>query len=146
MSNQAIGMILGGFIPAVLLGIFALFQKLSVTLGAQPGPYLLFVGIGVLLVAGILMLFGSRAPLPLPAMGASLATGLVWAVAVTLIAVAQGQFGASVARLVPLFNMNTLVAVLLGFLVFAEWQGVQVPRLSLGAVLIVVGGTLVATA
>ena len=146
MSNQVAGMILGGFIPAILLGVFALFQKLSVTLGAQPGPYLLFVGLGVITVAGVLMIFGSRGALPLPAMGASLATGLVWAVAVTLIAVAQGRFGASVARLVPLFNMNTLVAVLLGFLVFAEWQGVRVPRLSLGAVLIVLGGTLVATA
>ena len=146
MSNQVAGMILGGFIPAILLGVFALFQKLSVTLGAQPGPYLLFVGVGVITVAGVLMLFGSRGSLPLPAMGASLATGLIWAIAVTLIAVAQGRFGASVARLVPLFNMNTLVAVLLGFLVFAEWQGVRVPRLSLGAVLIVVGGTLVATA
>ncbi|MFW5688187.1 MAG: hypothetical protein ACOC1U_01340 [Spirochaetota bacterium] len=146
MSDQTIGIIIGGFVPAVLLGVFALLQKLSVTLGARAGSYLLLVAAGVAIVAVVLIALGLHGPVSIAAAGASLATGLIWAVAVTLIAIAQGRFGASVARLVPLFNMNTLVAVVLGFIVFAEWQGVAVPRLSLGAILIVIGGTLVATA
>jgi transporter family protein len=146
VSNETIGILLGGFIPALLLGVFAMFQKLSVEAGAKPGTYLLFVSGGVFLVALVLVASGSRGGLTVGSASASFATGLVWALAVTLIAVAQGRYGASVARLVPLFNMNTLVAVVLGFLVFAEWRGVNVPRLSIGAVLIVIGGSLVATA
>lgn len=146
MSSETVGMILGGFIPAVLLGIFAMLQKLSVQSGAKPGTYLLFVSAGVLVVALALMVGGSRSSLSVASVSASFATGVVWAIAVGLIAVAQGSYGASVARIVPLFNMNTLVAVVLGFVVFAEWRGVNVPRLSVGAVLIVIGGSLVATA
>lgn len=146
MTDDMTGMILGGFIPAVLLGVFAIFQKLSVRTGAKPGMYLLFVAAGVAIIGAGFLIFGSRTGFSWQAAGASVATGLIWAVAVGLIAVAQGTYGARVARLVPLFNMNTLVAVLLGFLVFAEWRGVRVPRLAVGAILIVVGGTLVATA
>lgn len=146
MSNQTLGMILGGFIPAFLLGIFAMLQKLSVQTGAKPGTYLLFVSIGVFVASLVLIATGSWSPLSAASVGASFTTGVVWAIAVALIAVAQGTYGASVARIVPLFNMNTLVAVILGFLVFAEWRGVNVPKLSIGAVLIMVGGSLVATA
>lgn len=42
--------------------------------------------------------------------------------------------------------MNTLVAVLLGLLVFAEFRDVQVLRLAAGALLIVLGGWLVSGA
>ena len=146
MSSQVTGIILGGIAPAFLLGVFAILQKLSMNTGAAIGTYLLFVAAGVLLVAVALLLLGHRGGVSTASIGASLATGVVWAIAVTLIAVAQSTYGARVSTLVPLFNMNTLVAVLLGFLVFAEWRGVHVPRLALGTVLVVVGGTLVATA
>ncbi len=146
MTQQTAGMLIGGVIPAVLLGGFAILQKLSVNLGSVPASLLLFVGVGVTLVALTLAAVSGLGQVTLPASLAALATGIVWASSTALIAVAQGRFGAPVARLVPLFNMNTLVAVLLGFIVFAEWRGVHVPRLVVGAVLIVIGGTLVATA
>ncbi len=145
MTQQTAGLLIGGVIPAVLLGCFAILQKLSVNLGSTPASLLLFVGVGVTVVALTLGAVGGFGPVTLSASVAALATGVVWATSTALIAVAQGRFGAPVVQLVPLFNMNTLVAVLLGFIVFAEWRGVRVPRLVIGSVLIVVGGTLVAT-
>ena len=56
------------------------------------------------------------------------------------------KYSASISTLVPLYNLNTLIAVSVGLLVFAEWKTVAVPQLLFGSVLIVVGGTLVARA
>ena len=145
MTQHTVGLVVGGVIPAVLLGCFAILQKLSVNLGSTPASLLLFVGVSVTVVALTLGAIGGFGPVTLPASIAALATGVVWSVAIALIAVAQGRFGAPVVQLVPLFNMNTLVAVLLGFIVFAEWRGVRVPRLLIGSILIVIGGSLVAT-
>lgn len=41
--------------------------------------------------------------------------------------------------------MNTLVAVVIGLVVLAEWENVQPGQLLLGAVLTVAGGVLAAT-
>ena len=44
--------------------------------------------------------------------------------------------------LVPLYNMNTLVAVGIGLVLLGEWRDVSVWRLLAGAALIVAGGVL----
>ena len=51
-----------------------------------------------------------------------------------------------IAQLVPLYNMNTLVAVILALIVFSEWQELQLVKLLLGTVLIVAGAIFVANA
>lgn len=50
------------------------------------------------------------------------------------------------SKLVPLFNMNTLVAVCLGLLVFSEWKNVHVLQLAVASVLIIIGGILATNA
>jgi hypothetical protein len=40
--------------------------------------------------------------------------------------------------------MNTLVAVCIGLVAFAEWKDVHISKLIVGSVLVVIGGTLVA--
>jgi len=52
---------------------------------------------------------------------------------------------APISIIVPLFNMNSLVSVLLGLWIFAEWRDVNTVKLLAGTVLITAGGTLVAT-
>jgi glucose uptake protein GlcU len=74
------------------------------------------------------------------------ATGFFWAIGAALVAVALARYGVTIARIVPLYNMNTLVAVLIGLVVFAEWKDVNTAKLVAGAVLITVGGGLVANA
>jgi uncharacterized membrane protein len=70
---------------------------------------------------------------------------VTWAIAAGLVAVALTSYGVPVARLVPLYNMNTLVAVLLALVVFSEWRDVNAVKLLVGSLLIIAGGSLVAT-
>ena len=51
-----------------------------------------------------------------------------------------------VIQLAPLYNMNTMVAVLIGLWAFSEWKELDMLRLLSGVVLIVIGGTLVSRA
>lgn len=50
------------------------------------------------------------------------------------------------SKLVPFFNMNTLVSVALILWIFAEWQSVNVLKFLIGVIFVVLGGTLVALA
>ena len=56
------------------------------------------------------------------------------------------RYGGKLSQLVPLYNMNTLVAVAIGLVAFGEWQTVSWARVLGAAVLIVAGGILAATA
>lgn len=161
MGREGIGLLVGGAVPALLLGVFANLQKAGIRAGASPGLLLVLVGAGSAFVGGVfLLLLPETAPYGvspaagdavrgsvsrLPAILFSLATGVVWAVSTGLVSVAISRFDAPLAKLVPIFNINTLVAVLIGLLVFQEWKEVQSPKLLVGAVLIVIGGTLAAT-
>ena len=69
-------------------------------------------------------------------------TGIVWACATCFISVALSKYNMPISNLVPLFNMNTLVAVCLGLVVFAEWKNINLIRLFAASVLIVIGGIL----
>lgn len=91
MSNQAIGMMLGGILAAVLYGFSGIFAKASNQAGIGLGWYLLISGLTIAMVGAL-----------------------------------------------------SFVAVLLALWIFAEWKQVHVVRLLIGALLIVVGGTLVA--
>lgn len=63
-----------------------------------------------------------------------------------MVAIAYSRFKMPVSKLVPLFNTNTLVAVVLGLLIFNEWKTINSPKLIIGAILVVIGGTLVTNA
>jgi hypothetical protein len=63
-----------------------------------------------------------------------------------MVAFTLTRYSTPISKLVPLYNMNTLVAVCIGLVAFAEWKDVQVPQLIAGSVLVVLGGTLVANA
>jgi drug/metabolite transporter (DMT)-like permease len=72
--------------------------------------------------------------------------GVLWSVGIACIAVALAQYDAQISQLVPLYNMNTLVAVAIGMVALGEWREVVPWRVVAGAVLAVAGGVLVATA
>ena len=46
----------------------------------------------------------------------------------------------TLSKLAPLYNMNTLVVVLLALVVYAEWRDVHLAKLLAGAALVVLGG------
>ena len=146
MTTKQIALLLGGFLPALLLGVSGIFQKLSTSGGSGTGPFLIVVG-GTTAVVGGLFLLGE--PVSSFSVRSSLYAGLfgiVWSVSMGLIAISLSRYGAQISQLVPLYNMNTLVAVGLGLVFLAEWRNVSSPQILLAAVLIIAGGVLAARA
>jgi uncharacterized membrane protein len=106
----------------------------------------------ILMIVGIIAVFGAYAALskeakPAITTGSAIAgvsTGVLWALGMVFSFLAIGT-GADVSRLVPIYNCNTLIAVLLGMTVLHEVPNFAgAVKLIIGSVLIVAGGILVA--
>jgi transporter family protein len=80
------------------------------------------------------------------AISASLLFGSLWALGSGCVVIALYRYEAALSKLAPLYNTNTLVAIVLSLIIFAEWQQVDLVKLLGGAVLIVLGGILVSLA
>ncbi|WP_035478883.1 hypothetical protein [Aliagarivorans marinus] len=142
------GILIGGVGGALLLGLFAILTKASGLHGLGNFAYLITVGITVLVIGlvGALTQGSISEQFTLKGMGVGVLAAASWAVAMLLITLALTRFATPVSVLTPIFNTNTLVAVLLGLWVFAEYKQVQMAPLLLGASLITVGGILVSRA
>lgn len=142
------GLLVGGLLPALLFGVAGLLQKVASRTGAGAGPYLLCIGVGVLLVGTLVTLGSHGAGRTISGRGmlASGAIGFAWALGTWAVVLGLTRYAAPLAKLAPLYNLNTLVVVVLALVVFAEFRDVAVTKLVAGAALIVVGGALVANA
>ena len=145
MTNQTIGLLIGGLLPAVFYGISGVFAKPATEAGIGIGLYILLIGLAVSLTGLLIYGFSPDNTISLRSGIFTVAVGLTWAISAAGVAVALASYQVPVSRLVPLYNMNTLVAVLLGLVIFAEWKDVQTAKLVGGAVLIAIGGSMVAT-
>ena len=65
---------------------------------------------------------------------------------IACIAIALKKYDAQISQLVPLYNMNTLFAVLIGMVAFAEWREVSLAKILISSVLIISGGVLASRA
>ncbi|MCA9871761.1 MAG: hypothetical protein H6649_14370 [Caldilineae bacterium] len=146
MSERAIAILLGGILPALMLGLTGVFQKLSNNARIGTGPFLIVAGLTTALVGGVFLLLERDATIGQRSALYTVLFGLVWATAIGLIGIALGRFGGQISQLVPLYNMNTLIAVLIGLVVLAEWRNVDPRKLAVAAVLIVIGGIVAARA
>lgn len=145
MSKQWMAIVIGGLLPAVFLGLGGVLQKTAARTGIAPGPYMVIVGLGIAVAGGIVALV--QRDVTASASGAVQSAGYAffWSAAVLGIMLGLGKYEGPVSVIVPLYNMNTLVAVGLGLLLLGEWQSVNLWRLLPGAVLIVAGGVLAGT-
>ena len=130
--------------PALIYGCSAIFQKISTTIGISLSAYLVATGIGVTIVGILFYLFDNSFDFTLKSGLSALAFGLTWGVASGLVAYALLNYEVSISQLVPLYNMNTLVAVVLALIIFSEWKELDTIKLILGSSLIVAGAVLVA--
>ena len=62
-----------------------------------------------------------------------------------LVAIAITHYKTPLSILAPLYNTNTLVAVVGSLLIFSEWRDVNVVKLLMGSILIIGGAVLVST-
>lgn len=146
MTAQTAGLLIGGLVPAVLFAFANLSAKAASQAGIGIGAYVVSAGAGVV-VAGLLFLLltGDRAVSPSSGFLAG-CVGFGWGIGIGCVVIALNRYGTPIGVLAPLFNMNTLITVLLALWIFSEWQQVKVPQLLLGSAFIVVGGALVARA
>lgn len=140
------GLLVGGLLPALLFGVTGILQKAYGRGGGGAGWYLPLVGLGVA-ATGLLAMpaLGDRA-LTARAAATALGIGLSWGLGMIAVVLGLDRFGAPLSKLAPLYNLNTLVVVVLALALFAESRQVDVPRLLGGAALIMAGAALVARA
>lgn len=146
MDHKVLAIVLGGIVPAIMLGVAGIFQKFSTSAGIGTGPFLIGVGVTTVIVGGVFLFVEKQAVVTAQSAGFTLLYGLVWATATGFVAISLSRYGAQISQLVPLYNMNTLVAVILGLVIFAEWRNVDAWKLLAAAVLIVAGGVLASRA
>jgi len=120
--------------------------KCSVVAGAGTWEFLVLFGITLAAIGAVCRIRSYGGAIPRAAVLTGIATGVLWSLGTGLNLVALGRLGASISQITPLFNMNTLVVVLLGLWVFREHQQVRPAPLVAGAVAIIFGAVLVAGA
>ena len=104
------------------------------------------MGLGIIAVFACYWLFsgGAQYRANLPSLTAGIGAGLLWAIGMIFAFLAL-RGGADVARLVPLYNANTLIALVLAIIVLREVpQAREIIKLTTGSALIVFGAILVA--
>lgn len=139
-------LLIGGLIPAVLLGLGTVLMRASLAAGAGIAGFLAVTGTTVALI-GIASLCITAAPLPPPnAILLAMLMGLGWSGAITCMAYGLSVLHLPVAVIAPLTNSNALIAVTLGAILFAEWQDLKMPLVVLGTLLICAGATAVSLA
>lgn len=145
MSKHGLAILVGGCLPSILFGISGVLQKTASRTGIAPGPYLLTIGLTTALLGAAITLILRDASITWRGAAHTAGFAALWSTGILAIVLALGRFDGPVSVIVPLYNMNTLVAVALGLIVLGERQEVNVGRLLAGAALIVAGGALAGT-
>jgi uncharacterized membrane protein len=144
-AKTTLALVVGGLLPAILFGLSSVFQKTSAQAGIGTGPYLVVIGLTVMLCGAALTCIQRDVTVNAASATRAAAYGVLWASAVGCIAFALARYEARISQLVPLYNTNTLVAVVIGMIALGEWQEVRPARLLLAAVFTITGGVLAAT-
>ena len=133
-----------GIIAAVCFGINTIIYKIAFQRGNFSAAYgsLVFGG-GIMLAFLVYYLMNPGFGFELKSTSLAVAAGVIWAVGFLAIAIAISK-GGEVAKLAPLYNTNTIVAVFLGIMLLKEIPNPsQILRVVLGAFLIIAGAVLV---
>lgn len=146
MTSESIGLLLGGLLPAIFFALSSIFTKSSTDAGIGVAPFLALVGLAVLIGSSLCFLFIPDRAINLRSASYALISGFSWVAGTGLVALALSKYAAPISKIVPLYNMNTLIAVLIGLWIFSEWVGVNVVRLTIGAALVIIGGIIVSGA
>lgn len=146
MTSQQLGLIIGGLLPALFYGISSVFAKSSTNAGMSVGGHLFVIGIAIS-ITGVLFNFLLPGNIPsLLAVTSSSMQGVFWGLGTGCVVLGLLKYQAPLAKLVPLYNMNTLVTSGLALVIFSEWRAVNPLQLLIGAGLIIAGGILVSGA
>ena len=135
-------------IYAIIASVFFALNTIVYKVAAQKGnfsPYYgsFMFGLGVALIFGLFLLFKPSFEFEWKSSSLALIAGMIFGLGFLAVAVAIAK-GGDVARLAPIYNTNTILAVLMGIIFLHEVPDVsQMFRVIAGAVLIVIGAILV---
>jgi drug/metabolite transporter (DMT)-like permease len=146
MTDKQLALFIGGFTPAILFGVAAVFLKVANRDGVGTGPYLMAIGATVLAMGALFTLWDRDYSFSAKSACYIGLYGVVWSVAMICVAIALKRYHAQIGQLVSIYNMNTLVTVLIGLVVLSEWRNVNPVKLTIAAILISLGGIFAATA
>lgn len=138
--------VVGGLLPAVLLGIATCLMKYSLRHHISIPTYITVVGATVLVVGIAAVAFTRNWEITSQSGWAAMTMGLVWSGASIAMAIGMTKMDLPVAIIAPLSNSNAIVAVLLSALLFNEWESLNVTKVLLGTGLIVVGASVISSA
>ncbi|NER83261.1 MAG: hypothetical protein F6K42_27655 [Leptolyngbya sp. SIO1D8] len=133
-------------LPALFYGVSSVFAKSSSNAGMSVGGHLFCIGIAISVTG---LLFNLLLPGNIPsliAIASSSMQGFFWALGTGCVVLGLLKYQTPLAKLVPLYNMNTLVTAGLALVIFAEWRQANPIQLLMGAGLIILGGVLVSGA
>lgn len=145
MSSELKGVLIGGLLPALLYGMTGILQKMSAKADGGAGMYLIFLGLGAVAVGIVFHLALPEPPISLRPPAFALVAGLTFSLGAGLISFALIRCRAAISQLTPLYNMNVLITVAVGMLIFAEYRDLHVLRLLVGTLRVFGGGLLVAS-
>ena len=133
-----------GLIAAFFFALNTILYKASQQKGNfSPNYGILMFAIGIVIVSGMFFLLNPSFQFDWKSSGLAIIAGAVWAVGMICVVIAISQ-KADVARLAPIYNINTILAVLMGIIFLKEIPDTsQMFRVISGAVLIVIGAILV---
>lgn len=146
MDKNTVGILVGGFAPALIYAVSGTLQKTVSKAEVGVGAYLTFLGLGVSLVGTLCWLFLPKGVYSVQGFSWSTLIGVIWGIGTGSVLWALNYSGVPIAKLVPLYNMNTLFAVLLGLWWYAEANQLNLVTLLSGAALITIGSILVTRA
>lgn len=145
MTQTQLGLLIGGIIPALLFGISGFVQKISTNQNITMGAHLVTIGLGVVSVGVVVCLINNGEVFTFKKVIPSFVIGAAWGLGMFLVTMALVKYNASLSAITPLYNMNTLVTVLVALIFFAEWKDANLTKLLIGTVLIIIGGIFVST-
>ncbi len=137
-----------GILAALAYGASTFFVKLSTSdkhFGVSQPVFMLLmlIGIAIVFAANAMTSNGLALPSDPLALGACVTAGILWGLGMVSVVLALSG-GADISRLTPIFNTNTLVAVILGILVLGELPASPDKfKVIAGALMIVAGSVLV---
>lgn len=130
------------FIASFFFGGWPIFLKTALSLG--PGSdAIIWVGVSIAAVGCIWKIIeGGSLHLSAVFIQNALVGGAIYCVGLILTMLALGSKEGHLALVAPIYNINTLWAMLAGLIYFQEYQKVSVPYAVAGAILITLGGGL----
>lgn len=143
MTDNSKGLLIGGVMPAIMLGMFSTFQKVGARTGVGPEMYILIGGIVIAIVGCVIMYFNKSPELKSRGIIWAILSGSCWAVATACVSYAVMHYNTPMSILAPIFNTNTLTTVILSMLILGEWRELKVTRVFIGAIMIIAGALIV---